>query len=485
LDYYGDLGVGGTGEFKDQVMALMTAKTYTSPMPRTLIVGLGKTGVSCARFLRARGVPVAITDSREHPPGLDLFRGVEDDLPIAVGGFDAAMFAQAEQLIVSPGVSLDEPLIAQARARGVEIIGDVELFARHVEAPVIAITGSNGKSTVTALVGEMAWDAGCEVRVGGNIGLPVLDLLATPVTDIKPELYVIELSSFQLETTHSLNAVASVVLNVSPDHMDRYGDLDHYAGAKQRIFHGDGAMVLNRDDPRVMAMGQKEATAKGADTRRKVATFGLGVPTDDHSYGRVMHQGELYLARGQEPLLAVTQLRLAGEHNQLNALAALALGEAAALPMEKMLDTLQRFTGLPHRMQWVAEIDGVQWINDSKGTNVGATVAAICGLSGNLILIAGGQGKGADFSPLREAVAEKVRTVILLGEDASTIDTALAGGVPVVHAQDMDDAVDLARAAAKTGDTVLLSPACASFDMFDGFAHRGQVFMRAVQGLMS
>jgi UDP-N-acetylmuramoylalanine--D-glutamate ligase len=463
---------------------MMTAKTQTSTVPKTLIVGLGKTGVSCARFLAAQGVAVAITDSRDNPPGLELFSGAREDIPIAVGGFDENLFAQAEQLIVSPGVSLDEPLIAEARARGVEIIGDVELFARHVESPVIAITGSNGKSTVTTLVGEMAWDAGCEVRVGGNIGLPVLDLLSSPVADIKPELYVIELSSFQLETTYSLNAAAAVVLNVSPDHMDRYGDLAHYARAKQRVFHGNGAMVVNRDDPCVMSMGQAEAHATAGE-QRKVTSFGLGMPPDEQSFGRIQYQGELYLARGKEPLLSVRQLRIAGEHNQANALAALALGEAVSLPMDKMLDTLQRFTGLPHRMQWVAEIHGVQWINDSKGTNVGATVSAIQGLPGELVLIAGGQGKDADFSPLREAVADKVRTVILLGEDAAKIEAALGGIVPVIHAHDMEDAVSLAQAAAKTGDTVLLSPACASFDMFDGFAQRGQVFMNAVQGLMS
>lgn len=460
---------------------MMMAETQTSNAPLTLIVGLGKTGVSCARFLAAQGVPVAITDSRENPPGLELFQGVAQDIPIAVGGFDEKLFAQAGQLVVSPGVSLAEPLIAAAQARGVEIIGDVEIFARYVEAPVIAITGSNGKSTVTTLVGEMAWDAGCEVRVGGNIGLPVLDLLMAPVAEVKPELYVIELSSFQLETTYSLNAAAAVVLNVSPDHMDRYVDLEHYAQAKQRVFHGDGVMVVNRDDACVMAMLQAERAVAGG---RKVIRFGLGAPESESDYGRVQAGGEVYLARGKERLLPVSQLLLAGEHNHANALAALALGEAMGLPMDKMLDTLCRFTGLPHRMQWVAEINGVQWYNDSKGTNVGATVSAIEGLSGHLVLIAGGQGKGADFSPLREAVADKVRTVILLGEDADKIEKALGGIVPVMHAEDMADAVSLAQAAAKTGDSVLLSPACASFDMFEGFAHRGEVFMAAVKGLM-
>ncbi len=437
--------------------------------PETLVVGLGATGLSVLRFLCARGESVAVTDSRINPPGRDELARDFADMPAALGGFDAAWFTHARQLIVSPGVAISEPLIEAAHVRGAEIIGDIELFARHARAPVVAITGSNGKSTVTTLLGEMAADAGRAIRVGGNIGRPALDLLR----DSEPDFYILELSSFQLETTHSLDAAVAVVLNISPDHMDRYPSVSAYAASKQRVYHGHGAMVVNCDDPSVVAM-----QVPG----RKTVGFTLGRPlTSD--FGILEHDGERWLAKGEIPLMPVRELRVAGRHNQANALAALALGEAMNLPMDGMLATLRRFAGLWHRTQWVAEIDGVRWYNDSKGTNVGATLAAIEGLDGPLVLIAGGQGKGADFVPLRAVLAGKGRAAVLMGEAADIIERSLDGVVPVQRAGSMADAVARARVLAQPGDVVLLSPACASFDMFDGFAARGDAFILAARAL--
>lgn len=447
----------------------------------TLVVGLGQTGLSCVRFLTRCGVPVAVTDSRATPPGLETLRAEQTDIAISVGGFDAVLFAWAQRLVVSPGVPLNEPLIVEARGRGVEVMGDIELFARVAQAPIAAITGANGKSTVTLLLAEMCRAAGREVRVGGNIGTPALELLGKS----EPDCYVLELSSFQLDSTRSLHAAAATVLNISADHMDRYRDIAEYTASKQTIFNvpfnvsgaaagQPGVAVINRDDPLVRVMPT---------CHRQVVSFGLDAPAEQQ-FGRRLHEGRYWLARGEQRLLAVDDLRLAGEHNQANALAALALGEALGLPLPAMLSTLQTFTGLPHRVQFVTSAEGVSWLNDSKGTNVGATLAAIQGLQGPLILIAGGQGKGADFSPLREAVKDKVRTVILLGEDAALIEAALAGVVPVQYVSTMSAAVAAAHAIARPGDTVLLSPACASFDMFAGFAARGDAFMAAVHALL-
>jgi len=455
----------------------------------TLIVGLGKTGLSCARFLAARGVPLAVTDSRAHPAGLDALREELPDVAVFVGGFDSAALAAAEQLVVSPGVSLREPAIAAVVERGIPVVGDIELFARYAEAPVVAVTGTNGKSTVTALVGAMAQAAGSNVRVGGNIGTPALDLLegvaaqaerqmfggAPAATSavahgIARDLYVLELSSFQLETTYSLNAAAAAVLNVSADHMDRYLDLAEYAAAKQRIYHGDGVMVINADDPVVAAMAM---------LGRHVVRFGLGEPGAG-DFGLRNQDGQAWLAHGAEALMPAHELRLVGRHNLANALAALALGSAVGIPNDAMVQALRRFAGLAHRMQWVGERDGVRWYNDSKGTNVGATLAALRGMAGPVVLIAGGDGKGADFAPLRAVAADKARAVVLMGRDAGIIEAALAGAVPVVRAADMDDAVHKAGELARRGDAVLLSPACASFDMYNNYEERGEAFMAAV-----
>ena len=434
----------------------------------TLIVGLGTTGLSVARHLLARGEPFRVADSRAQPPGREELARLAPGVAVHAGPFDARVFAAARRLVVSPGVSVREPAVAAARAAGAEILGDIELFARTATAPVVAITGSNGKSTVTAMVGEMARAAGIPVGVGGNIGTPALDLITEP----EPALYVLELSSFQLETTESLAPAAAAVLNVSADHLDRYGHLDGYAAAKARILPRATTAVINRDDPRVAAMPGGE---------RRVS-FGLDEPATGQ-WGLVTRDGEAWLACGEIPWMAEARLRMPGRHNTANALAALALGEAVGLPRPAMVEALMNFQGLPHRCQWVARIHGVSWYNDSKGTNLGATLAALAGFSGPLVLIAGGQGKGQDFAPLRDALAGRARAVVLLGEDAPAMAAAIGDAVPVVTADDMPAAVAEAARLARAGDSVLLSPACASLDMFDHFMHRGEVYMAAVREL--
>ncbi|MES9969700.1 MAG: UDP-N-acetylmuramoyl-L-alanine--D-glutamate ligase [Candidatus Thiodiazotropha sp.] len=440
---------------------------------KTLIVGLGATGLSCARYLAAQGESLAVTDSRENPPGLEALRKEYPDMAMFLGGFQAEVFHAASRLVVSPGVSLDEPLIRAAKERQIEIVGDVELFARVVKAPVVAITGSNGKSTVTTLLGDMARMAGVRVAVGGNLGLPALDLLADDV-----ELYVLELSSFQLESTHSLKSQAAVVLNVCADHMDRYRNLQEYAATKASIYSNCEIMVINRDDARVAAMAVPQTTTIG---------FTLGAPQGD-DFGLHELDGIKWLSEGHTPLMPVTELRIPGRHNMANALAALALGSAVGLPQNDMLAALRSYTGLPHRTQWISDKAGVRWYNDSKGTNVGATIAALQGLhpdegSSRSVLIAGGDCKDADFSPLAPVVEKTARAVILIGKDASELAAVLAGRVRIVHAATLEEAVNLATELVEPGDRVLLSPACASFDMFQNFAARGEAFIQAVEAL--
>jgi UDP-N-acetylmuramoylalanine--D-glutamate ligase len=436
---------------------------------KTLIVGLGKTGLSCARYLAARGIPAAVIDSRDQPPGLAALREELPDMALFLGGFEPEVFREADRLVVSPGVSLREPEIQEAQARGVEVLGDVELFAREADAPVVAITGSNGKSTVTTLVGEMAREAGLQVKVGGNLGEPALDLLG-PETD----LYVLELSSFQLETTSSLRPIAAAVLNVSADHMDRYRNVAEYAAAKERIYQGAVHRIFNRDDPLVMKMSHGEEGD---------LFFTLGKPPAG-GFGLKQSAGVEWLCHDDQKLLPTAELSLAGRHNLANALAALAFGAVLNLPEIAMLAALRRFPGLPHRTQFVAEQKGVRWYNDSKGTNVGACIAALEGLAAGesrTVLIAGGDCKGADFSPLAPVVARTARAVILIGRDAPELEQALAGAVPLLRAGDLREAVALAAEQAQAGDRVLLSPACASFDMFRNFEDRGERFMEAVR----
>lgn len=435
---------------------------------KTLIVGLGRTGLSCARFLAARGVEIAVTDSRERPPNLQALRNEVPNAAVFVGGFSETALQHADHLVVSPGVSLSTPFVKKARGMGLPVLGDIELFARHAKAPVVAITGSNGKSTVTTLVGAMAEHAGRDVRVGGNLGTPALDLIGST----EPELYVLELSSFQLEITESLHCMVATVLNVSPDHMDRYANVQDYADAKARIFRHCDVAVVNRDD----------ALVRGMAAAAKRVSFGFNAPAAG-DYGIVNQGATRWLMHGDVPLLAETEMRLRGDHNLLNAIAALALGDAAGLPADAMLDTLRQFRGLPHRMEFVLQANGAIWYDDSKATNVGATVAAVSGLAGPLIVIAGGDGKGQDFAPLAAALIGKARAVILLGKDAPAIEAALGGHTPVQVVRDMPGAVRAAAQAAQAGDTVLLSPACSSLDMFENFEHRGREFQQAARRL--
>jgi len=441
----------------------------TAARPQSVIVGLGRTGVSCARHLAALGHRLVVTDTRPSPPGLPELQRLVPDAATVLGGFDTAVLDGADQIVVSPGVSLREPFLQQAAARGLDLIGDIELFAREAGGRVIGITGTNGKSTVTTLVGEMAKAAGIEVRVGGNLGEPALDLLCGPPA----AMYVLELSSFQLETTHSLQLEVAAVLNVTPDHLDRYRDLAEYAAAKGRIFERCATAVVNLDDELVARMPRPGQRRLGFSLLRGDADFRL-----------LDQDGRSWLAAGSEPLMPVDALRLPGRHNAANALAALAVGTACGLPRAAMTGVLGHFDGLPHRSQLVAESRGVRWIDDSKGTNVGATQAAIAGLPGPLLLIAGGDGKGQDFRPLAAACRDKVRDAVLIGRDARALGAALAGSSRIHYANSMDEAVAIAAHLARPGDTVLLSPACASFDMFRNYGHRGEVFRTTVESLI-
>lgn len=439
-----------------------------SAAPYAVIVGLGRTGLSCARYLHARGWRLAVTDTRAAPPQRAALAALGAGITLRLGALDATLLKEAVLVVASPGVPLSDPFFAAARAQGLEVVGDVELFARAATAPVAGITGTNGKSTVTTLLGQMAARAGLRVRVGGNLGEPALDLLAP-----EAELYVLELSSYQLESTYSLRCRAATVLNVSPDHLDRYPDLASYAAAKARIFARCDTAVINLDDPLVAAMAHGAARTLSFSLR---AALGA-------DYALAERAGRWWLMRRDAPLVALGELRLKGLHNAANALAALALGEALGLPQAVMLETLRAFPGLPHRTQWVADVRGVTYIDDSKGTNVGATLAAVAGLPGPLLLILGGEGKNQDFGALRAALGGKVRLALLIGRDAPLIERALRGACPLERAATLPAAVQAAARAAAPGDTVLLSPACASFDMFTDYAHRGTVFAAAVREL--
>ncbi len=439
----------------------------SSVYPKALIVGLGKSGLSAARYLAARGWSLAATDSRDRPPGLDEFARLAPQAPVATGELAPRLLEGASIVVASPGVSPQEPIFAAARARGAEVLGDVELFARAVAAPTVGITGTNGKSTVTTLLGDMAERAGIRVKVGGNLGTPALDLLDDPAA----QLFVLELSSYQLETAQSLRLLAATVLNVSPDHMDRYRDTAQYAATKAAIFARCGTAVVNSDDAVVAAM------TTGRAVRR---SFALARPAD---YSLQRHMGEDWLAGPEGPLLALRQLRLRGRHNAANALAALALGDACGIARAPMLQTLREFAGLPHRSVVVREVNGIAFVNDSKATNVGSTLAAVSGMDGPLLVIAGGDGKQQDFAPLASAFRGKVKRVLLIGRDAAQVAAALHGVCDLQFCASLEQAVIAAAEYALAGDTVLLSPACASLDMFRDYAHRGDVFADAVRRL--
>jgi len=443
-----------------------------------LVLGLGETGLSLARWLVAQGACVRAADSRDLPPTFAVIRVELPQVEIHCGAFRDEIFSGIDLLAISPGVPLSDPAVQRAVARGIPVVGDIELFAQQLttndyqlKTKVVAITGANGKTTVTSMVGAMCRAAGLDTEMAGNISPAVLDVLLRR-NGQQPEMWVLELSSFQLETTSSLHADACTVLNVSEDHLDRYVDMDAYAAAKARIFQGAGVQVLNRDDARSLSMILPW---------RKHVTFGLNEPPRDDDWGIDRSGGEVWMVQGQQRVLNANELQVAGMHNVANALAALALCRAIDLPLASLLEGLRGFKGLPHRVEFVAKINDVVYYDDSKGTNVGATVAALQGLERPAVLIAGGEGKEQDFAPLHHVVTRHARAVVLIGRDANKIAAALQGcGVPVVHAHDMVEAVRQCTALARPGDAVLLSPACASFDMFHNYKHRAEVFVSAV-----
>jgi len=450
---------------------------------KVLVLGLGDTGLSMAKWLARRGADVRVADTRAAAPRLAELKRSLPWVRADRGPFREASFAGIDLIAISPGVPLADPNVQRAVAAGTRVVGDIELFARAVadrHPRVIAITGTNGKSTVTAIAGAMAREANADCEVAGNIGPTVLDSLMRREDEGRlPSLWILELSSFQLETTRTLAPDAATVLNLSEDHLDRHRTMAEYAAAKARIFQGRGIQVLNRDDPRSLAM---------ALAGRETVTFGLNAPSRAEDWGLIERSGEPWLVRGENPLLAVREMKLAGLHNAANALAALALCQAVGLPLEPLLAALREFRGLPHRVELVGEAAGVRWYDDSKGTNVGSTVAALAGLArrdSKIVLIAGGDGKGQDFSPLKEAVARSARCLVLIGRDAPLIEAAVAGaGIPVRRAASIVEAASFAAQAARSGDAVLLSPACASFDMFRDYRHRGEAFREAAEGII-
>jgi UDP-N-acetylmuramoylalanine--D-glutamate ligase len=479
-----------------------------------LVLGLGETGLSMARFLFRRGARVRVADTRDDPPKLAALSENVPQAELVLGAYRDDSFAGIDLIAISPGVPLATPQVRAAVARGVPVVGDIELFAQAlregdcgaralsagngatpaarvrshgVRTPaqglrpqVLAITGTNGKTTVTALAGAMCRRGGLATEVAGNISPAALDaLMQCEDAGRKPEVWVLELSSFQLETTRTLNPVAATVLNLSEDHLDRYDGMNAYARAKARIFRGEGVQVLNRDDARSMGM---------AVAGRKQVSFGLGAPARPEDFGLLRVAGELWLAQGATPLVAAKELPIAGLHNAANALAALSLTRALGESYTPLLAALREFKGLPHRLEKVAEFGGVVYYDDSKGTNVGSTVAALNGFAeltargGRVVLIAGGEGKGQDFAPLAGPVSHHARCVVLIGRDAEQIARVLdASGVAMLRESSMEEAVAQARAQAQPGDAVLLSPACASFDMFRNYTHRGEVFAACVR----
>ena len=446
-----------------------------------LVLGLGETGLSLARYLNAQGARLRIADSRLDPPGIATLRREMPQADVHCGPFSDELLQGVDRIAISPGVPLAEPFVQRAIARDIPVEGDIELLAQQLatnnyrqNTKVIAITGANGKTTVTSMVGAMCAAAGLDTQVAGNISPAVLDALRARSS--QPQVWVLELSSFQLETTYSLEADAAAVLNITEDHLDRYaGSMEAYATAKARIFHGHGVQILNREDAR--------STAMRIDGRKQMS-FGLNSPVGENDWGIAREGMETWLMQGKQKILCAEELQVSGMHNVANALAALALCRSLGMPLQPLVRALKAFKGLPHRVEKVAEVNGVTYYDDSKGTNVGATEAALKGLGKPAIVILGGDGKGQDFSPLKEAVAKHARAAVLIGRDGPLIGEALQGcGKPVLKALDMDEAVMIATANAQAGDAVLMSPACASFDMYKSYLHRAEVFIAAVKKL--
>ena len=431
-----------------------------------LIVGLGVTGLSVVDYLVQNNARVMITDTRAAPPQLQELQHKYPQLTVMLGAITIP--EHITHIVLSPGLGVATPEIQAALQHGVKVLGDIELFAQAVDKPVIAITGANGKSTVTTLLGEMARASGLRVGVGGNLGPAALTLLKQDYA-----VYILELSSFQLETTHSLQPQGGAVLNISPDHLDRYAGMAEYIQAKQRIYNRAEYIVFNQQD---------EFTMPIAGSGQQIS-FGLE-PAAANNFGIIMHDGAAWLARGTTPLLPISAMAMLGIHNVANALAALAMGELAGFNMSAMLNTLRSFKGLEHRCEKIVITNGVLWVNDSKGTNVASTLAAIRGLAtqiaGKWVIILGGVGKMQDFSPLLPDLEKVCKAAILIGTEAANFARLLDGKVPYFMAADLAAVVAIAKQQTQPGDGVLLSPACASFDMFDNYVQRGRLFKQQV-----
>lgn len=447
----------------------MGANKTTAAGRTNLVFGLGATGLSVARYLKRKGIAARFVDTREAPPGLEKLGEIDPRADIVLGEAPHGLARDASRIIVSPGVSDAEPLLEAARKAGVEIVSDIQLFVDEAQAPLIGVTGSNGKSTVTTLLSLMCDASDVNGLAGANLGEPALDLLQHDT----PDYYILELSSFHLQRTARLPLKTAVLLNISPDHLDWHASIAEYRSAKYRIFREAESVVVNRDDDEAPRHVPQKAVR---------ISFGLDAPAEGQ-FGIRTDNGESFLARGDSLLLSTADVAMVGVHNQANALAALAAGELMGLELPAMLQVLHEFPGLPHRMQFVATINGADFINDSKATNVGAAIAAIASVPGLVVLLAGGQGKGGDFKALAESVCKKLRIAILYGEDAAAIEEAFRGLSPTARVQNLREAVRSAAQIARDGDTVLLAPACASFDQYQNFEARGEDFRRAVMEL--
>ncbi len=438
-----------------------------------LIVGLGKSGLSVARYLHKHQIKFSVTDSRENPPGLSEIPKIDPDIDILTD-YCGEAFREFDVLIVSPGISVKDPAVQAAKNGGALVVGDIELFTWEVTSPVLSVTGSNGKSTVVAMLEAMSQQSGKNAKACGNIGAPALD----HVDDKSIELFILELSSFQLETTYSLKSIAACILNISEDHMDRYDSLQEYAEAKQRVYEYAECLIVNRSDRRTWPTNNHASV--------KTVYYADDNPIQKDVFGLSEMDNQVCLMLGDEKIMTEDELNIAGRHNAVNALAAIALGREAGFTTSDMVTALKVFKGLPHRMEFVFEIAGVKWFNDSKGTNVDATVQAVTGIKSPIVLVAGGVGKGADFTPLARVAKKHIKAAVLIGRDATLIaDVLNDSGIPVMFASTMEEAVKNAASLANSGDVVLLSPACASFDMFKNFEERGQVFVKEVSELVA
>ncbi len=450
-------------------MKIDPAPRDLSVEPTVLVMGMGQTGASCARYFAARGIVAEFVDTRAEPPGMDAILDVMPDARIQSGKKLSALHPTIERVVISPGFDLGASLIGDARSKGLEILSDIDLFADECSAPIIAITGSNGKSTVTAMVGEMLTATGLSTAVGGNIGTPALDLL-----DREADVIALELSSFQLERSRDIPATVAVILNLSPDHLDQHGGMTAYRTAKSRIYSDCQHAVVNRDEPDLAKLVRQSTPT---------TTFGLDEPMSGQLGIRRTARGEC-IACGEDLLISVDEMPLIGRHNLSNALAALALGAALGANLHGMAQALKRFRGLAHRMQVVSTAAGATWIDDSKATNVDAALASLAGIEGPVILIAGGDAKGATFVPLAAALKERPGAALLFGQDAQRMAKELAGSCQLEVVADMREAVITALQIIEPGYTVLLAPACSSLDMYRNFAERGEAFVAAVRELV-